>query len=436
MMAGWKRWRRAGFPVLVGGMIFAALGTYFGNAWIAASQILLLAGMGMMAFETWRGRRSGPEERETGVPGSNVRRLPTSAWILLGLAVWCGVTIVVNAGRIESEIDHLKKLRYFLVALLFLAWPLFFQPVLVRPALRRAVVVAWMVSLVVATVAGLIAHFGGINPLLGEPPPIPGQASGLFGQVMTYGYSLQCSVLLLGAVVVAGDEAGVRFGLPRWVWIGVCLVAAAGLYFSFARGAMLGTIVGALVFTALYSRKLVAVLLVIGLVVGSVAYATNARYFNFLDGVSDETGVRLRQWETAALTFLDNPGVGAGYLNFERISAENKQRYGLPEDNVKGQVYFASHAHNNYLEMFASTGAVGGLGFLWFCGQWVREVGRSRRVRLFFLPVLVAFLVSGLFECTFTDSEVLHLLMLIYVASQLALVAERAGVRKPAVREL
>ncbi|MGZ3725641.1 MAG: O-antigen ligase family protein [Pseudobdellovibrio sp.] len=57
--------------------------------------------------------------------------------------------------------------------------------------------------------------------------------------------------------------------------------------------------------------------------------------------------------------FLDHPLLGVGYGDNVRHVKEYYDRFGLPES------YLISHAHNQYLNVLATTGIA---GFLFFCG--------------------------------------------------------------------
>lgn len=391
------------------GACLMALGSYFGNKAIAASEGLLIIGF-IALFVT------GKRDNSLGSSGRiDFSLLRKSSLVLLLLVIWYAITIFVNRGIIDHEIKHLKKLRHLLIPVLLLLVPFFSRHLALKESLRKAVLVCWLFSMVVATLAGLIGHFTGFNPIRMGPPPMPGQASGIYGQVMTFAYSLQFSVILLGVILVVRRKCVLWTMLPGWVWF-VCFgIASVGLYFTYARGAMLGVVTGALVFSWIYSKKIALAIVIVGILLGSLAYQAKARYYEPLS----QQSIRISQWKTATLTFFENPFAGVGYGNFERVCADQKAKFKMPKENRKGVVYYGSHAHNNFLEAFASGGAVGGILFLMFCGFWFAEMWAWNSGRVFFVPVIAAFLVSGFFECTFSDSEVLCFVMLLYTAGQI-----------------
>jgi len=59
---------------------------------------------------------------------------------------------------------------------------------------------------------------------------------------------------------------------------------------------------------------------------------------------------RIGQWKTALAAFRDHPVLGVGYMNFEPLCSSIKEKYNIPPAN------FCGHAHNNFLEMLATTG--------------------------------------------------------------------------------
>jgi O-antigen ligase len=296
------------------------------------------------------------------------------------------------------------------------------------PWRRDSLVLAWIVPLAFAIGVGLIAFTTGNHPLRGGDLVDIRRVSGLYGQVMTFAYSLQFSVIALLAFFLAPRVWKAMTRVPWWIAVAMLLLSGVALYFTYTRGAMLGVAAGLAVLTMRRSWKLGALTAVIG-IAGVAFLALKAgredegkhdRVPRYLQTDSD---IRLGQWRAASLSFLERPVFGWGYRNFELQSAALKERYGFEKDVVRkrGQprqvTYFQGHAHNNVLESFASIGVVGGLAFLAFVLCWLREAWASRH-GLFLAPPVVAFLVSGMFENTFFDSEVLNCLLLLYLITQ------------------
>lgn len=365
------------------------------------------------------------------------RSLPPSAWSLVAFVLVSAISIFANWPVIAAPFEHLGKLRYLAVVPVLLAMPWLMRGLLPVPWRRDSLVLAWIVPLAFAISIGLIAFATGNHPLRGGDLVDIRRVSGLYGQVMTFAYSLQFSVVALAAFFIAPRVWKAMTRVPWWIAVAMLLLGAVALYFTYTRGAMLGAVAGVAMLAMRRSWKLGALVAMIG-IAGVTLLALKAgrdggekrdRGSRYLQTDSD---IRLGQWRAASLSFLERPVLGWGYRNFELQSAALKERYGFEKDVVRkrGQArqvtYFQGHAHNNILESFASMGVVGGLAFLAFVLLWLREAWRSR-YGLFLAPPVVAFLVSGMFENTFFDSEVLNCLLLLYLVTQWVRVEEGEG---------
>ncbi len=390
--------------LLGAGLFCLALGIFLGNALIAAGHTLSAVGVGMALF-----RRQGLKERAAAMPAS-------AKWLVV-FSLVAVVSVLANWGEIDSQFGYIKKVRYYFIYAAILLVPDVCAELLRAPRWRNSYVLAWLVPMVLAAIVGTIAVIRLDHPFADLPTGRVERHAGLQGEVMTFAYGLQFSVIALTVLLFVPSiwKALTRISW-RWV-IPFALIAGSSMYLTYSRGAMLGVVVGLTMFAMMKSRWLVIAVLAVGLVGGGVAALEGARYFQF------EESVRKNQWEAAGLAFLENPGFGLGFRNFEAQSVALKERYGLEKDIIGGVSgesvprYFNGHAHNNYLEAFASTGVLGGLSFLAFCASWLWESWRSPYAMLF-VPLIAAFLVSGFFENTFFDSEVLNAVLLIYLCSQ------------------
>jgi O-antigen ligase len=395
------------------GLFCLILGLFLGNKLISAGHVFLIVGIAISLRESgWNGIRFG--------------KVPPST-ICLGLFLIVSIlSILVNWQLIEDPLEHLKKLRHFVLFLVLLGVSGLVVAVADDLRRRNRLVAAWLIPMGLTIGIGIYALWKGDHPFRSEEVADAKRLSGIYGQVMTFAYSLQFTVIAL-AVFFFSPRLWKRLTtIPWWVVLIALPIAGLGMYLTYTRGAMLGVVVGFTTYGMLRSRWLVVLVLILGVLAGGFAYSQKARYFK------SNNSVRVNQWKVASLSFLERPVFGVGYRNFELQSVELKKRYGFQTDRrrkVEGggreQYYFQGHAHNNYLEAFASTGIFGGFAFLGFCYFWVAETVRSR-YRLLFLPLILAFLVSGFFECTFFDSEVLNAILLIYLFSRILYAREEA----------
>ncbi|MEX2577581.1 MAG: O-antigen ligase family protein [Verrucomicrobiales bacterium] len=398
--------------LLAAGLFCLVLGIFLGGQLVAAGHVILLIGL----FAAFLNR--------AGI-GVNWKLMPASGWWLVGFVLASAISIVANWTIIESHLGHFKRLRYPLISLALLVTSVLATAVVREKWRRDVLVIAWLSSMALAILVGFITWRTGVHPFRYIDPIYTTRLSGLLGHTMTFAYTLQFSVVALAGFVLMPGVWKKVTRIPWPVAVSALLLAGGAMYLTYTRGAMLGVTAGFVTLAMMRSFKLLVAIAAIGVIAGTYAYFESSRYFQF------EDPVRLNQWSAAALSWVEHPVFGLGFRNFEIYSVELKERFGFEKDTVDASgepVFFKGHAHNNYLEAFASTGVLGGIAFLGFCFCWLREAWRSEHAAIF-VPLIAAFLVSGFFENTFFDSEVLNCILLIYLFSQIVFnrEAERAG---------
>lgn len=359
-------------------------------------------------------------------PAKFTLEVRASVWCISILTLTWALSIVVHWEDYARPLSVLKKLRYLILPILCIL--LFrIRILLIRNSATyaRAGLIGLAIAISIASLAGLIGYWTGFHPLRFGSPPDPNRVSGMHGNAMTFGYSMPLAILLLLGAVLLHFSRRFSWKLSKGdlqLMIAAIVIGIIGLYFSFTRGGAVGLLVGG-AFLLLTTRawKLLAWLSGAAVVVLIVAFMTNAR---FVKDVSRSNLERLSQWRVATLASLKYPTIGVGYRQLEQNGDKLKEELRLPKDKwetidgTEVASHFISHAHNNFLEAFASGGVLAGLAFLGFCISWARETWASGLGRVLFLPSVAAFIVSGFFECTFLDGEVLTMIMLLYVASQ------------------
>lgn len=429
-MIDWSRLRpRADWftvpNLLAAGLFCAAMGAGGGGKPVVPGQIFFLAGLAILLFQR---------------PGEILawRRWTTSAWCLAAFVGTSLLSVAVNWEVMVHPGDSLSGLRYHFLALILFSQLDRLQPVLGTSWRRDSLIWAWLLPLAFAILVGFLGYALGRHPLRGDDVVDIRRVSGLYGQVMTFAYSLQFSVLILAGFVLVPKAWRAYTRLPWGVALGMFLLSGAALFFTFTRGAVLGVAVGLVYMAFRWSRKmgltlvLLAAILVAAFLPKAVQELADAKGRNRIPRYMQlHSDLRLSQWRAASLSFLERPVLGWGYRNFEPLSASLKERYGFEKDLVKRRgepdrvVHFQGHAHNIFLEAFASMGFAGGIALLAFALSWLREACLSRHA-LFLVPPVLAFIVSGLFENTFYDSEVLNCILLLWVLSQWVIQRERA----------
>lgn len=399
--------------ILTLGLFVLCLATFGGVILIGPAHILIAIGIMIQV-----GRNIALKKEKRFFSGQYATL--SSGFLLVFLAI-CLISILVHWGDYQDGIGTAKKLRYVFLILLILYIP-GCTDLLSSRVVRIIALACLSLSIFVICIPSIVSHHTGFHLITGEPLEY-GRASGVSGTILTFSYTLQFFILLITAILFSGkqkrqwlDET-IPPGKARWlVIVGLWIILWLALILSESRGAIIGVLAGGGVLVlALRRRWLMLTSAACVLVVALTLVASGSRLLEYRDPV------RMTIWKTAALTFLDHPLLGVGYRGLEEKSDLFAEQYGVsPLSRLeRGSYYFKGHAHNNFLEAFAGMGVFGGLAFIGFCGAWFYECSRTPGLDLFVLPSVVAFCASGLFESTFIDAEVVNVVLLFYLVSQL-----------------
>jgi O-antigen ligase len=214
---------------------------------------------------------------------------------------------------------------------------------------------------------------------------------------------------ILGIALAAGYRAW-RGGWPDASFsdaLALTLVPLGGLalVFSRTRSAWLGVIAGLAVLAALRKPKLLYALpAALGLILVLSPRSILERV-TLSDASSRD---RYYMWQAGLDMVIDKPifGQGTGMI----LDVYPKFRWeGAPNPN-------APHLHNNFVQVAAERGAPCLLFLFWLLFILGREAWRTRRqsrMGVIALAILTTTLVSGMFEYTLGDSEILMLVLLL-----------------------
>jgi O-antigen ligase len=229
---------------------------------------------------------------------------------------------------------------------------------------------------------------------------------GPFSIYMTFG-----GVLFLGVLFFLAYLANLPWRRAWWMLPGAGVTVAA-LAFTYSRNAWLGLAAGTLglVLTAQRTLRIVAVLAVV-LAVGAVALPGGvAERARSVVNLEDQTlRDRVAMWRSGLSMIADHPllGVGPGEVRTWY------QHYRRPEA-VRPST---GHLHNSAIQIAAERGLPALIAWLWLWVVFFREgwriLGRTDRESPMRRALVCAslagaagFLVAGLFEHNFGDSEV------------------------------
>ncbi len=240
---------------------------------------------------------------------------------------------------------------------------------------------------------------------LADDPMILARVTGFMGHWMTF--SGQQMLVWCAAIPLAFALGSRKYLIPLGI-VGVALLL------SFTRGVWLGSAAG-IGIAALYlpKRQLLRLLIPLGAIALLASPLIAHRIsMSFLEGGFAPDEARLAYLDVGIRMIRDNPLFGVGP---ERIGVEFPGYYrGENLDN-----FFYGHLHNNFLQLGAERGLLCLAAFVWllislgtdFVRRTASKEDLEKWIAVSGLSVLVAFIVAGLFEYNFGDSEVLMLFL-------------------------
>jgi O-antigen ligase len=224
--------------------------------------------------------------------------------------------------------------------------------------------------------------------------------------------TLSIYITYAGLLIMAGTLAVSYLlnsaGTKRWAALALGLMVIS-LSFSLSRGAWLGFVVGVL-FLALIRKPTIILALPIlaGLLYFVSPEAVQVRFQSMVNFQDVTFQNRLEMWKVGWNIFKQHPITGCGF-NCLRALAPNYPEY---------QSVILGHVHNNLLQVAINTGLVGVVTWVYiWINYFLRATkeyrmqinNKDRWVILGSLAGVLAFQVSGVFECNFYDSEVVLL---------------------------
>ncbi|MCJ7525527.1 MAG: O-antigen ligase family protein [Candidatus Aminicenantes bacterium] len=195
---------------------------------------------------------------------------------------------------------------------------------------------------------------------------------------------------------------------------GALAVMLIAIVFSLTRSAWLGIAGALLMFLIFFRPKYFLALAPLALILALLApLAVKNRILSIVD-LHDKSNLdRIHMVYSGFKIFQDHPWTGVGSNNIEKVIAGNEKRYRHPlAEKIN------PHLHNNFLQIMAERGIFALASFLLAClfiilqllkllkartGDW-----RAITAAVFF--AFIGFLIAGMFEYNFGDSEIKFIL--------------------------
>lgn len=257
--------------------------------------------------------------------------------------------------------------------------------------------------------AGLFAVYSGVGNIM---ELAGGVEPDLIGDMTQAGQFMVICGLAGGCFLYRKDLKG------RALFLLLVLLFAAAVVLEFKRGAWLGLVAILLALGAFKSPKIIGVLLLIMLSAFALFSPLRERLYGAGKEFSPESGGRAAMWRTAPEIIRDYP-LGAGLDNAGALMYRYDPSIELKEGREKH-----SHLHNSYLHVLVEMGLAGFAAYIAFIAVFLKvshslvkavpeKYPYEKGLAAGSFASFTGFLVQGIFEHNFGDSEVAMLVFFI-----------------------
>ena len=253
----------------------------------------------------------------------------------------------------------------------------------------------------VILLAASLSALTGLAQVLQDGLSIHHRISGTLSIYMTFAGILMQTALVAAAYLLFRNKKN------AWVW-GALVLMLLALALTLTRQAWLGFGSGLLILLIFRKPLLILLLPVVAALLFWIAPAPIQERVTSIANLDDVTlQERLSMWRLGWTIYKDYPVTGCGFHCLLEVRGD------YPEYKNLAQPYRT--LHSNLVQLAIDTGAVGVLAWLFLWLSYFVAAGRQlksgedpehRWVVLASLSAVTAFLVGGLFETNFYDSEV------------------------------
>jgi len=234
------------------------------------------------------------------------------------------------------------------------------------------------------------------------------RSTGFFDGPATFGNY----ILLLLPVIIGLSSYSKTRREKRWLQLSSLIILTA-IIFSYGRAVWMGLIVG-LIFMSILRSKRLLLSIIAGIMICSIfilAFPSSEFAQRVATTVKSKNpvGDRIEFWEGSLRILRDYPITGVGWEGFRKVYPRYK-----PSEEEKS----VCNAHNNFVDVTVDSGLLGLGIFIWLL-LTIYKVGFQIFKRLDdryfkgiawgFLGSFTAFLIAGLSQYNFGDSEVVML---------------------------
>lgn len=245
------------------------------------------------------------------------------------------------------------------------------------------------------------------------------RAGGILNAVMSFSHNLAmlfCFFFFSLILIGSSHKINKKMNL---IQLSIVISSGALLVATLTRGAWIGSVVGILIGSILIDKKFFLKVLMGVIVISTVLLTTqpkiNNRFFGKTFSEVGSNNERIALWKGNFRIIQDNPIWGVGYQQNKHHLRKYYDEFGYPPEQR------ISHAHNQYLQYWGGTGALGLMCFLGFLFFLIWPVVKSihqlpdpqKYFQLGLLAAIICFLVGGLTEANFNIAKNRMLFLLI-----------------------
>jgi O-antigen ligase len=252
-----------------------------------------------------------------------------------------------------------------------------------------------------------------------------------------FGYMTFANVLTLIHVMAFAHLLFNDRNRHRLWYIPALILLTAAILMTHTRGAWLGLVTGVAVVLGCHAAKRLLLFLPLMIVVAFLLapHAVKDRIRSILDGQDATIQMRLCKWRIGANLIRAYPLTGVGMNGIKTVYLD----YKAPADPVACGDRRLGHLDNNLVQIAVERGLIGVACWLWIWGSYLRrwwliydgmapQNGQAKALVVGSLASVTGFHVTGLFEYTFGDSEVI---MLVYFLMALPFVTQPLASTRP-----
>lgn len=250
-------------------------------------------------------------------------------------------------------------------------------------------------------------------------------ADRVVGLVNSSTYHAHAGAILLGLSLFYFVQNKMYKVRANWILAPLLFVFFCSFYLTYTRGAWLAFFAGVIVFVMLQGRKVFLIFVALMLLALPVTYTVGAQFKERIQQSVDPAKMdmgRIGLFKAYFKVFNENRLFGSGYDGYKRD--QSLVPYAAAE-GVVGDLQL-SHAHNQYLQMAATTGVFGLIAFVAIFALLLIRAGKSvlsgdrQKMASFSVLSLVAvlFLTDQSFEYAKIKAVIVFSMALIYVFSE------------------